>query len=105
MKKYILVFWLTIFGFQLNYSQPEGPPDGGAACDACNILLDPNNNFQPLPGREADYALCLDNNCSVVPIDSGLLLLLLFGSILGMYYVSKNKKEVENINNIKLRLF
>ncbi|MFY0482316.1 PID-CTERM protein-sorting domain-containing protein [Flavobacterium sp. PLA-1-15] len=96
MKKYIVLF-VCLFGLNVGFAQPGGPPN---ACPCCDELL-ANPEEGPTPSEEADYTACI-NACNAgespcAPIDSGILLLLALGTSLGVYKVYKNKKrQLEN---------
>ncbi|MDR6966797.1 hypothetical protein J2X31_000795 [Flavobacterium arsenatis] len=92
MKKYIVLF-VFLFGINVGFAQPGGPGDTCPCCD--ELLANPQDG--PTPSEEADYYACT-NACTAgespcAPIDSGILLLLAFGTLLGVYKVYKNKKR------------
>lgn len=94
MKKYIVLF-VCLFGLNVGFSQPGGPPN---ACPCCDEF---GNEDGPNDGEEQEYTDCI-NACNAgespcAPIDSGILLLLALGTSLGVYKVYKNKKrQLEN---------
>ena len=95
MKKYIVLF-VCLFGLNVGFAQPGGPPVIDDTCPCCDDLL-ANPSDGPTPSEEADYYACT-NACAAgespcAPIDAGILLLLALGTSLGVYKVYKNKKR------------
>ena len=64
----------------------------------------------PFPSQEAAYDECKvsckdGNNPCAVPIDSGLLILIIAGASLGIYFTSKNNKKRQFEIQFKLSFF
>jgi len=90
MKKYIVLF-VFLFGINVGFAQPGGPPTTCPCCDEFGDIDGPN------PGQEQEYIDCT-NACNAgespcAPIDSSILLLLVLGTSLGVYKVYKTKKR------------
>lgn len=112
MKKYIILLFIAMFSIITAISQgPPPPPSGDVGggggidpgfCPCCEEqFIDPETGA-PSEGQEGAYDECKSecaagNNPCAVPIDSALLLLLLSGAGLGIYFTSKK--------NYKKRIF
>ena len=86
MKKYIVLF-VCLFGLNVGFAQPGGPPGPGDTCPCCDELADENG---PQPGYQECVDACNAGESPCAPIDSGILILLSLGLSLGVY---KNKKR------------
>ena len=98
MKKYIILLFL-VFSCNIGFSQCEGTPPPPPECDCencCHLLgLDADCEYTV---KTPEYETCADaNNCTTVPIDSAILILILLGVSFGIYKVNLNKKrQLEN---------
>lgn len=107
MNKYIILLFIALFSINTAISQgPPPPPSGDTGpgggstgfCPCCEEeFIDPESGI-PFEGQEGAYDACKDackagENPCAVPIDSSLLLLLIAGASLGIYFVSKNKRQ------------
>jgi hypothetical protein len=104
MKKYILLLFIALFSVNIGFSQGPPPPDGdtgsgeGGFCPCCEEdFIDPLTG-DPYLNQDIAYDDCkeacrIGNNPCAVPIDASLLILLLAGASLGIYFVSKNNKK------------
>lgn len=104
MKNYILILFVILFSITAVLAGPLPPAPGGPGgegfCPCCEDLIDINTGA-PFPGKEAEYGDCSSscetggNPCNDMPIDdqSPLILLLVAGASLGIYFIYKNKKK------------
>ena len=89
----------------MNAQGIPGPGDGDdlGFCECCELTFIPEGASEPLPGDLAAYNACKSHcgpgnpkppECSVLaPIDSSLIVLLIAGALLGIYFVSKKNKK------------
>lgn len=100
MKKYILILFVILFSITAVLAGPLPPAPGGPGgegfCPCCEENFS-DANGQPLPGYDECVSACEagDNPCNDMPIDdnSPLILLLVAGASLGIYFIYKNKKK------------
>ncbi len=108
MKKYILLLFTLLLFINTALSQgPPPPPSGDVGpgdgtdpgfCPCCEEDFTDPETGAPFLGQEAAYDECKvnckeGNDPCAVPIDSGLLILLIAGASLGIYFTSKNNKK------------
>lgn len=93
MKKYILILVVTLFSTTSVLADGGPPPPEECAC--CRDDFTDENGT--LPGYDACVTACEagQNPCSNIPIDdqSSLMLLIVAGASLGIYFIFKNKKR------------